>query len=438
MQIGVNWTYPQTFSIIEKLIQNKLIDFCELSLDNFIHLPPSKILTLLRDLPVSLHILSSRFLERSKEELKEIAKPIKTWINEIKPIYVSDHLAQFTMADGRFLPLFKEIDYQSNYNSIKNRVLHWQELLGQSILFENFPSNHSHGNSQPEFFEKLLQETDAGLLFDFSNAYIAELNSICHFQSWSSLIKNVKHCHVSGYRFLGMPPIAMDTHDTAISENVLEKIKLFSTKNNKTIVMELDSNIEFEFWKNEIYKIKNIQTHKTIAQVIPVNAGISIDASSLSMLSTKTTWHNIFNYAPMLLPYANDLFESFLLWADRKKIPMNWATHIHLLNWLYSEEQWRSKIDAALIKQLLQAAVTRWSMNGMDHYSAKGLILTASYLPAIAVGIWKNSVPDKAGNIVILKIPERSMPEGVSYALSDIDGDWSCAQYLETNLFPRI
>lgn len=260
MLIGVNWTYPQTFPLIKKLSDHHLIDFCEISLDNFIHLPPESVLNTLQGIPVSFHILSSRFLEKSDSELKEMAGHIRHWINVIQPMYVSDHLAQFTHQNKQ-LPIFMELDYSSHYLSIRNRVSQWQELLGCTVFFENFASSLGvAGNEQPDFFAKLLKDTGAGLLFDFSNAYIAEQNEVCAFERWDSLLPQIVHCHVGGFRKVGSPSLVMDTHDEPVADEVCCLIESSISKllYPKSIIIEYDMNMSFERWENDILKVKSL------------------------------------------------------------------------------------------------------------------------------------------------------------------------------------
>lgn len=267
MLIGVNWTYPQTFPLIKKLSDHHLIDFCEISLDNFIHLSPEVVLSTLQDIPVSFHMLSSRFLEKPDLELKEMASHARHWIRVLQPMYVSDHLAQFTHQNKQ-LPIFMELNYLPHYHSIKNRVSQWQELLDCTVFFENFASSLGvAGNEQPDFFAKLLVDTGAGLLFDFSNAYIAEQNQVCVFEKWNFLLSQVVHCHVGGFRKVGSPPLVMDTHDEPVADEVYHLIKSSMPRllRPKSIVIEYDMHMSFERWQEDILKMKSVYSKEVCA-----------------------------------------------------------------------------------------------------------------------------------------------------------------------------
>lgn len=261
MLIGVNWVSPRTLPIIHALIDQGIVDFCEIMVDNVVHLPAEKIRQVLPDVPISLHLVSSRFLEKSLHEMQEMARHLRLWIHDLQPLYVSDHLAQFTTKGGKRLSFIAELEYERDYSHIKDRIITWQELLGTTLLLENFASITSAGKNQAAYYEKLISETNAGLLFDFSNAYIAEHNQIFPAISWGSLIQNTKHFHVAGFRVDQSSQLAIDTHDAPIANEVLDLMRKYFTEftnlNDKTIVVEFHENVDIEEWKDEILKLKN-------------------------------------------------------------------------------------------------------------------------------------------------------------------------------------
>lgn len=256
MLIGVNWLSPHSAPMIKTLLTQGHANFCEIMIDNVIHLSPDKIKQAINDVPVAFHIVSSRFLERSSAELKDIAKQLRIWIQELQPIYVSDHLASFTTSDGVRLPRIAELDYERDYAHIKNKIIEWQELLDTHLILENFASTTEAGKQQAQMYEQLLAETQAGLLFDFSNAYIAQINQIAPLTAWDELIQSAQHFHVGGFRIDADSQLAIDTHDASISQEVVNVIsKKLSA--NKTLVIEFDENIDTERWQNEIARVRS-------------------------------------------------------------------------------------------------------------------------------------------------------------------------------------
>ncbi|MCU7926978.1 MAG: DUF692 family protein [Candidatus Thiodiazotropha sp. (ex Dulcina madagascariensis)] len=263
MHLGINWTSAASENVIRNLLENGDADFCELLLDNFIHLKPSSVREALGDVPVSFHIMRSRFLERDKDNLLQIAKRIRLWIDQLNPIYISDHLAQFTI-DGRTLPLLAELNYDTCYPDVRDRVLFWQDILHSTILFENFPSTLDTDGRQVDFYTNLLEETSCGLLFDISNSVIAELNCDAKTAQWLPLVSNNHNFHIAGYRTTdGTPQLAIDTHDVPVSEKSFSFSKevLLSSHTDdfqKTLVLERDANINYNSWADDLHKLRTI------------------------------------------------------------------------------------------------------------------------------------------------------------------------------------
>jgi uncharacterized protein (UPF0276 family) len=230
--------------------------------DNFIHFSPQQLLDALSGLPIALHIVRSRFLEKSLDELMQMGKYLRGWLTTLQPLYVSDHLTRFTTASGRQLPVLAELDYTSCYPQVKDRIIAWQELLDTPLLLENYASLTSLGEKQVDFFKMLTTERHINLLFDFSNAYIAELNQVCTVQSWSSLIQCARHFHVAGFRLEKSTHLAIDTHDVPIATEVLACIQRFvgveQAKHDKTIVVEFDAKMDIAQCKQEVRRVKKL------------------------------------------------------------------------------------------------------------------------------------------------------------------------------------
>lgn len=434
MLIGINWTSPQTLPIIQQLLRDNVADFCEISVDNFIHLKPDILRAVLPDVPVSLHILGSRFLEKSTHQLKEMADSLRVFIDALKPIYVSDHLVKFTDAH-RQLTFLAELNYEKDFSHIFSRVSEWQERLQQTIFFENYASI-SQGDSQAKIFASMMRETKAGLLFDISNAYIAEINGACRFADWLPQLKQTQHFHVAGCRFFADTATAIDTHDVAVVDDVHALLATTFSKintNNKTLVIELDANIDYEFWRHEILTIKKILSTPKQYQAKPSGL-LTLPSANYAEIEFKSLWHTLFDFAPgslKLFSHSNceESVKSFLAWAYQNKLSMNWTLHVHLLDWLCTQEKWKSRVDDNIKKELLSAAAIRWSSSGMDHFHAQGILLASKHFPERAVGLWKNAIAGSAGKIVVLKISNLGLSVADRYAISTEQGNWSGVQW---------
>ena len=255
MIFGANWTSPRNLPIIRSLRTQGRIDFCEVMIDNFLHLSPDSLKSAFPETPLSFHIMNSQFIRRDAGELKSLASKLKTFIRELRPIYVSDHLADFSHG-GRRYPFPQEIDYHRDNRLTIDRVKLWQDMTGTQLLFENYPSILDGGRAQPEFLDSLVQETGAGLLLDLSNAVVAELNCGLPLAAWTPLIKRADRFHAAGYRTADThPPIVQDSHDCELSPETLaflRRSKPLLDGRECSIVIERDADIALDSWSHDI------------------------------------------------------------------------------------------------------------------------------------------------------------------------------------------
>lgn len=153
--------------------------------------------------------------------------------------------------------------------------------------------------------------------------------------------------------------------------------------------------------------------------------------ASLEIIALQSLRHRIFYYAPKLhfslQEKAHDMLQSFLCWAHEKDLAMDWTLHNCLLNWLCQEKEYLQFMDRAVIKELLIASVTRWSLSGLDHVKAKGILLTSRHLSGTGIGLWKSKKIDEVNKIVQIKL-SKSMPDG--YAISYVEGRWDKAKWV--------
>ncbi len=417
MLIGVNWGAPQSLPIIQRLLTENIADFCEIAIDNFIHLSPQQVRDVLPDKPVSFHILGSRFLEKTPAQLREIAERVRAWIAVFQPLYVSDHLLQFTDQKG-YLPALTELDYASQTQQTIEHCRVWQQLIGQKIFFENVASLLPVGETQPTFYEQLIQSTQAGLLFDISNAAISDINGVCPFEKWQPLLHACTHFHVAGFRFVENN-MALDTHDTSVAPEVHEWIrKILPTSVGKTLVVELDDNIDFSFWRKEILTVK--ESIQASSKLTSLNQFTSTkrNKEAIEKLMHKEVWHSMLNTVPNLKNDANDLFVPFFNWMQQKNISAGWALPLHIVEW-FMHQSIQLTEDAK--KALLMAAATRWAGVSMDHIAVNTILIASPHLPGIAVRLEKSAFPEKPGRITVVKISLSDMPRQNSFLLPNQD-----------------
>lgn len=264
MRLGVDWTSGRHLETVKALIGEGHAGFCEIMIDNFLHLPVDALRECFEGIDVSFHIMNSRFIQRDAREIELLARTLKPWIAALRPLYISDHLASF-FHEGRQLPFPMEVDYEGDYGLIKERFSSWQDLVGTPVLLENYASMLDSGRAQPDFLERLTAETGSGLLFDFSNAVVALENGGPALDRWSSLISRTRHFHVSGFRKSdGDPVITIDSHDVDLAPESIAFIArsraAWADRAERTLVVERDAPLDVAIprssWREDLKRVR--------------------------------------------------------------------------------------------------------------------------------------------------------------------------------------
>ncbi len=271
MQIGFNFTLNGTLDMVRRMIQERRIDYCELLIDNFLHVPTKELVEAF-DCPVGFHIMYSQHLERDRETLERLAKRIRVLAEAMHPVYISDHLLRFTH-NGETLFFLGEIDYKQ-YDAARLRVERWQEMLGSRLYLENYPSIMEGGWDAPAFYQRLSRETGAGVLFDASNAICAKHNCGAPVDLWKDVIMETQHFHVAGYGTSFIEPrVIIDSHDRELAPDTLEFLSSMRTSFDKpgaTITYERDFEIDYDSISADLQRLREIfpltkeETHESL------------------------------------------------------------------------------------------------------------------------------------------------------------------------------
>lgn len=261
MKIGVNWSGQRELPVLKKILSSSKIDFVEILIDNFLCVDPASISSFLDGIPVNFHIMNSRFINKDREELIAISDAVNRLADHLQPEYISDHIGIFYYG-GLPLPQMAEISYSKDLDLILDKIMIWQELLGVKILIENYPSAFGQGLSQAEFYQKLIIESGCKLLFDISNAVVANINTGYEISNWEALLKDCSHFHIAGYEFsTTKPSLAIDAHAGFISESSKYHAKkiLNISHYTKSISVERDDNFVFQDWMADIESIRGLR-----------------------------------------------------------------------------------------------------------------------------------------------------------------------------------
>lgn len=255
-KIGVNLIATRHLDEFNRFKDKKIIDYIEITIDNFLFCDPLSIKKMVNNIPISFHIMNSKFIERDLDELKIISNKIKNFIDVLNPIYVSDHLLKFSH-NGLNLPFLSEVNYIKDKDLIIERAIIWQNLLNSKIYFENYSSISSIGLHQPAFLVELVDKSDCGILFDISNAYIASKNLNKDTSMWDQVIEISKHFHVGGFSTFGDSGIYIDSHDRPIDIEAKKWLSEISRK-IETLTIEYDHEIDYSLWEKDIKDIRKL------------------------------------------------------------------------------------------------------------------------------------------------------------------------------------
>ena len=251
LKIGANLTnLRRQLPLLKQWHGNGTIDYIEILLDNFSTIDPLSLREALGDIPVGLHIMNSKFLDRAAADLPAVAGLISNWISAFAPIYVSDHVMRFSM-NGFSLPYAVEEDYK-RLEAIASKIDFYQDLLKQKIHFENFPSMAPSGKGQAECLCNVVAKTGCGILFDVSNAEVAELNGGDPWADWQEVAKEAAHFHVAGFGHADRFGCHHDSHDSPPSGRSMSLarsvIALAQSAAAPTVTIEYDHNVDSDQW----------------------------------------------------------------------------------------------------------------------------------------------------------------------------------------------
>lgn len=255
IQMGINMTTAEQIELVKRFRHDGDINYVELLIDNFFDYEPESIAEALEGFPVALHIMFSRFLEREPQELKKIAQHLRSIINMLNPIYVSDHIARFS-EQGVDLIRLAEFDYQQ-VAFASEKIQQWQDLLDCRLYLENYPSYHDTGIRQIDFLQHIMLNTQCGILFDFSNAVIASHNVGFELNQWLPILQSAQHCHAGGFSpSRERPELLIDSHDKPLDRKTYGWLAALQQQDQlasvQTLTVEFDHAIDEQAWQADI------------------------------------------------------------------------------------------------------------------------------------------------------------------------------------------
>ena len=200
------------------------VDFVEVISENFMvdGGRPRRILRQVREkYPVILHGVSLSVGSVGGLDLDYLRR-LRKLVDEIEPLFVSDHLCWTRSADFNSHDLLPLPFDGETLDVVTANVLKTQEVLGREILLEN-PSSYLNFTSEMkewEFLSELCARTGCGLLLDVNNVYVSACNNgFDAIQYLDGLCpKDVYQIHLAGHS--KGTELLIDTHDQEVPDSV--------------------------------------------------------------------------------------------------------------------------------------------------------------------------------------------------------------------------
>lgn len=193
---------------------------------------------------------------------RDYERQVLRLVELIDPPYYSDHLA-LTQVPGIFLHNLTPLFFCSQQlERVIDRIHALQDLLQRPLVLENITQLIRFPGQMPpsEFFHRLVEKTECGLLLDVTNTYVDSFNY--SFDPWQEMqqwpLDAVYHVHLSGGRTQGEEK--MDGHDSPIEKPSWELFQkaLPHMPKLQTVIIERDAN--FHDFSALIKEVKQAQT----------------------------------------------------------------------------------------------------------------------------------------------------------------------------------
>jgi uncharacterized protein (UPF0276 family) len=180
-----------------------------------------KALAICKDYPTTLHSVSLNIAGTDPLD-KTYLNQLKNLVNQLNPVYVSDHCCWVAYAKQHTHDLLPFPFTQAAIDFIIPRIKTVQNYLQKPLLLENLShyTHLNHDQSEADFLNQLCEKTGCGILLDINNVYVSSqnkgFNPIDFLESLNPA--TIKQCHLAGH--VSTPLRFIDTHSQAISREV--------------------------------------------------------------------------------------------------------------------------------------------------------------------------------------------------------------------------
>jgi uncharacterized protein (UPF0276 family) len=204
---------------------NVPVDFVEVISENFMVEggQPRHILRQIRERhPVALHGVSMSIGSADGLDPAYLRR-LKSLVDEIEPVFVSDHLSWSRIDDFNSHDLLPVPYTQEALDIVCANIQQAQDMLGRPMLFEN-PSSYLVFNgasmSEWEFIAAMAKRTGCSLILDVNNVFVSASNHGFDAQAFLEGLPadRVRQIHLAGHS--QGAELLIDTHDSPVCESV--------------------------------------------------------------------------------------------------------------------------------------------------------------------------------------------------------------------------
>lgn len=242
--------------------------------------------TIAEHYPIVLHGVSMSIGSTDPLNMGYLSK-LKRLIDDIKPMWVSDHLCWTGVSDMNSHDLLPMPLTEESLQHVIDRVQQIQEFMQRPLVLEN-PSTYMTFKqselSEPEFLKQLCKATGCQLLLDVNNVYVtcfnADQDPMDYLKDFP--FESVVQMHLAGHQHCGTHII--DTHDRPVLPDVWELFRYaWDQTGGVSTLLEWDGNIPaFEVCHQEILKAKNYMNNNMVGETVPIPHSDTQEAEVLS------------------------------------------------------------------------------------------------------------------------------------------------------------
>ena len=221
---------PELFS--EVFASKPQLGFFEAHSENYFggSLNRELLLDLAKHYPISLHGVGLS-LGRADDLNQQHLKQLQRLIDQVKPLFVSEHLAWSAYSHTHLPDLLPLPLNQTSFAILCKHIEQMQDALGRQVLIEN-PSNYllfeELGWPEPEFLNSLAEHTGCGLLVDVNNIMVSAFNVGSDPLQYIHALESdsIKQYHLAGHTAVKrewdgqVTELLIDTHDHTVSDSV--------------------------------------------------------------------------------------------------------------------------------------------------------------------------------------------------------------------------